>query len=340
MDAKRKKIEERLRTSQSSFSKKRKFQTITNLSTAINDLGTTVDGRLFQLRFPEAPVDFVGMMGHQLAAIREEPGQTLIREYIDAHIRPQIKDIELRVQMEVKEVVRDLFDEKPQQAESRLVEFLKETCIGDHHDAKPFMQHLQPFDIQASTLVRMLDGIYQQGKGQAAQLTELRNQNIELTRQTKRQFQDQADHHAELHAEHTEQLKILEIQSKQQSDKLDKLLMHAEREDDTLVECYPMDDESVDPPSNQTYTKVPPPRTEERKAFNQSLAKILRMGDKQATKEDQLTPDEVLNKLSEHNIRLPRVSLGKILSSMGVCSQRNHLGGSKYTTKYQFIKFK
>jgi hypothetical protein len=220
MDAKRKAIEVELRTANSSFSRKRKFETITNLSTAIKDVDTAVDGRLLQLAFPEAPVDFVGYAGRRMSACHEEPGHTMIREYVDANGRHELDDLPGRVKMEVKEVVRHLFDEKPEQAETHLAKFLHETCLGETHDAKPFILHLEPFDIQASTLVCMLDSIYQQGKGQGAQLTELRNQNIEHKHQFKRQA-DQLQGQVEHNIRQEKKLKHLETHSKRQMIQLD-----------------------------------------------------------------------------------------------------------------------
>lgn len=348
MDAKRKKIEEQLRTSQSSFSKKRKFQTITNVSTAIQDIRTTVDGRMLQFQFPEAPVTFVGLIGCTMAASREEPGKTLIREYIDAHSLVTIVDVEARVKAEIQEIVRDLFDEKPRQAEKRLVKFLRETCVGDDHDAKPFMRHLQPFDIQVSTLVCMLDSIFQQGKGQAAQLTELRNQNLEQVRQNKRQAEHNEEQAKKLEhqgiqlQEQNEKLDVQGGQLKLQGQKLDKLLLHAQnwggRRTITSAEGNVFNNITITAPSPQN-------ASEQR---NGVLTKLFVVGkDNGADEHDQLTQTEIMTTLKEHDVAFTAVGLGKSLTAMGATTTKQRVtkheadgkpDGAAFNKIYRFVK--
>jgi hypothetical protein len=361
MDVKRKAIEEEVRTSQSSFSKKRKFETITNLSTAIQDVDTAVDGRLLRLSFPEAPVDFVGYAGRRMAACREEPGHTLIREYVDAHTRPQIVDVFARVNTQVQEVVRDLFDEKPEQAESRLIQFFNETCLGDWHDAKPFIRHLEPFDIQRSTLVCMLDSIFQQGKGQAAQMMELRKQNLEQARQNKQQLEAQA----EFNEEQAKRLKLLETHNQRQNNQLkqqnSQLVEQAEQLDGlqtlNLEQGQKLDQllehaQHWNGQDNHTLTTVPQTkcsplqskprqglRETHRAAAHQLLQKLFVCGpDNGACSSDQMPLDDIIDRLQTHGINMSAIGLGKALMGLGANKLRQRQADGSLITYYKFMR--
>jgi hypothetical protein len=364
MDAKRKAIEVDLRTSQSTFSKKRKFQTITNLSTAIQDVDTAVDGRLLQLAFPEAPVDFVGYAGHRMSAARKEPGHTLIREYVDANSRPGIANTHRRVHTEVQEVVRDLFDENPGQAESRLVQFLNDTCTGDSHDAKPFIRHLEPFDIKASTLVCMLDSIYQQGKGQTAQLTELRNQlraqNLEHTQQNKQQIQEQMEHNTRQEKKLKQQGVQLQQQNyalEQQNDKLDQLLLHVQNSN-LVISHLPTpalngNNVLADPDSismlvtqaQSTRAMMLETRQEQREAkrltLKKAVIKLFIIGEHNgACINDQLTQDEISLQVAEHEVVVTIVGLGKALIGLGATTARPRNQTGEKQKIFKFIKIR
>lgn len=328
MDAKRKCIETQLRTCQSSFSKKRKFYTITNVSTAIQDINTTVDGRLLQFQFAEAPVTFVGLVGRSMAASREEPGNTLIREYVDANRRPQIVDVRARVKAEVREVVRDLFDEKPQQAENRLVQFLNETCTGDSHDVKPFIRHLEPFDIKTTSLVCMLDSIYQQGKGQAAQMTELRQQNVELTRQTRQQFKEQ-EKKLEYQGVQLNDLRAdLQAFNEQQMHQINQLLLNVQSLGHTSTPVRSMQSQREQ-------------RATQQAAQNEVIKQLFIIGkDNGMGDDDQLTQTEVFNELEAADTRISSHALTKALTGLGASATRQRPKDNVLMTVYKFIKIK
>jgi hypothetical protein len=372
MDAKRKVLETQLRTEQSCFAKKRKFQTITNLSTAIKDLDTAVDGRLLKMSFPEAPVDFVGYAGCHMAACRQEPGHTLIREYVDANTRPNIVDVLGQVKLQVQEVVRDLFNEKPKQAETRLVKFFHETCLGDYHDAKPFIHHLEPFDLQRSTLACMLDSIYQQGKGQAAQLTELRNQNIEHRQQFKRQAEqlnqqavqiekhgeDTLHQHERLNLQLEKQKDQLQQQLREQNDKLDQLLLHVPKSipneqghlfqdepsplilpthsDQCEAQIILLQSEHYDA---QRVLSRSDQRHAQRVLLHLTLKEQFIIGQANgASIDDQLTPEDARQRLQEHTLSLSSVAIGKALISLGAKKKRIRVE-SEWAYVYQHIKY-
>ena len=159
--------------------KERPIRRLYNPQSARDELESIMDGRIYHLDFPETPMRYVGMTASCVTAIRDEPGRTLIRQYMMPRLKNQRGNPLARVDTEAGFVARFLFEENPKAAKKRLVEFLEETCDGKHDvpEVTEIIKQFEPFDIKLSTLVRMLDAIFEQGNSHAAQICQLRTDN-------------------------------------------------------------------------------------------------------------------------------------------------------------------
>jgi len=190
------------------------------------------------------------------------------------------------------------------------------------------MQHLQPFDIQASTLVRMLDGIYQQGKGQAAQMTELRQQNVELTRQTRQQFKEQEKKLEHQGVQLNDLRADLQAFNEQQMHQFNQLLLNVQSLGHTSTPARSMQSQREQ-------------RATQQAAQNEVIKQLFTIGkDNGMGDDDQLTQTEVFNELEAADTHISSHALTKALTGLGAAATRQRPKDNVLTIVYKFIKIK
>jgi hypothetical protein len=212
--------------------KERPIRRLCNPQSARDELESIMDGRIYHLDFPETPMRYVGMTASCVTAIRDEPGRTLIRQYMMPRLKNQRGNPLARVDTEAGFVARFLFEEDPKAAKKRLVEFLEETCDGEHDvpEVTEIIKQFEPFDIKLSTLVRMLDAIFEQGNTHAAQICQLRTDNRKqaslISNQEERLLAvlERNDNQEKQLSSQEKQLCSQQEQLSRQGDKLDQLL--------------------------------------------------------------------------------------------------------------------
>ena len=347
--------------------KERPIRRLYNPQSARDELESIMDGRIYHLDFPETPMRYVGMTASCVTAIRDEPGRTLIRQYMMPRLKNQRGNPLARVDTEAGFVARFLFEENPKAAKKRLVEFLEETCDGKHDvpEVTEIIKQFEPFDIKLSTLVRMLDAIFEQGNSHAAQICQLRTDNRKqaslISNQEERLLAvlERNDNQEKQLSSQGEQLSSqgeqLSIQGKQlliQGDKLDQLLamFQAELRDRPVNSTDAPGCPRISPikkkaraldQSGETRRAVS--RKAHREGARQTLLQHFAFtAEDGVSTEDYLGADEIMDACLQTNSELSVVAVGKALKHLGALKRRHRRQGetSGLQSVYFQIKFK
>jgi len=317
--------------------KERPLRRLCDPQTARDKLESIMDGRIYHLDFPETPMRYVGMTASCVTAIRDEPGRTLLRQYMLPRLKNQRGNPLARVDTEAGFLARFLFEENPKAAKKRLVNFLEETCDGEHDvpEVTEIIKQFEPFDIKLSTLVRMLDAIFEQGNTHAAQICQLRTDNRKQATMIAAQGEqlavqgEQLTNVLEQNEENKEKLSV-------QGSKLDQLLSMMLPEEGAAAEWAPTSPVKKKPRAQEHPQKAMPRDSTKRAADRQALRVAARdtllkhfVFGTDVTSTDSVGADVVTTTCTQANPAISITALGKALKELGV-EKRRQANGTVY----------
>jgi hypothetical protein len=323
--------------------KERPLRRLCNPQTARDKLESIMDGRIYHLDFPETPMRYVGMTASCVTAIRDEPGRTLLRQYMLPRLKNQRGNPLARVDTEAGFLARFLFEENPKAAKKRLVDFLEETCDGEHDvpEVTEIIKQFEPFDIKLSTLVRMLDAIFEQGNTHAAQICQLRTDNRKQATLIESQG-DQLTSQGEQLMTQGEQLATVLERHQEQEEKLDLVLamLHS---DQNVTAVVPPKSPRQSPPAKKSRpqeqacrqripvvdnAKRDAERHASRKATKQILLQHFVFG-AEVSECESVSTEAIMAACTESNPEVSATAVGRALKSLGA-EKRRQAHGTAY----------
>ena len=221
------------------------------------------------------------------------------------------------------------------------MEFLEETCDGKHNvpEVMEIIKQFEPFDIKLSTLVRMLDAIFEQGNTHAAQICQLRTDNRKQATMIAAQGEqlavqgEQLTNVLEQNKENKEKLSV-------QGSKIDQLLSMMRPDEGAAGEWAPKSpvkkkpraqehaQKAVPRDSSKDSTKRAADRQALRVAARDTLLQHFVFGT-DVTSTDSVGADVVTTTCTQANPAISITALGKALKELGV-EKRRQANGTVY----------